>query len=351
MATLHVTNGDSAAEGLRQAQLGGNVLPWRDVLHDGPVPSTSSWAEFRATRARFLASRGAGTVEELEQSFRDRDDCLDQLSADDDVVLWFEPDLYDQLQLCEILARLAERDAASRPQASIAPADRLLGPLDAAGFSPLYANRRALSEGDIALGAAVWKEITCPDPASITKVSTAVAESQSGTRYAANPALTLPHLAPALTRWLEQLPSFENGLNRSEHQISAVLSSGPCSLRDCYMRSHHDVEEWIWLGDWSFAWYVQQMSEVAHPLVVFADGSRITTESLEPFRNTFGSRQVQLTDLGGDVLAGKADAVDVNGIDRWFGGAHLRTVDHWRWDAQTKLAVSRRSERRHQPRE
>src|SRR6478672_6102481 len=36
---LHVTNGESAGNTLRQTALGGAVLPWQDVLHEGPVPA------------------------------------------------------------------------------------------------------------------------------------------------------------------------------------------------------------------------------------------------------------------------------------------------------------------------
>ena len=36
---LHITNGESAANTLRQTALGGAVLPWQDVLHEGPVPA------------------------------------------------------------------------------------------------------------------------------------------------------------------------------------------------------------------------------------------------------------------------------------------------------------------------
>jgi hypothetical protein len=35
---LHVTNGDSAGSTLRQTALGGTLLPWQDVLNEGPVP-------------------------------------------------------------------------------------------------------------------------------------------------------------------------------------------------------------------------------------------------------------------------------------------------------------------------
>ena len=39
-----------------------------------------------------------------------------------------------------------------------------------------------------------------------------------------------------------------------------------------------------------------------------------------------------VTEAGREVLAGEADRVELLGIDRWLGGAHLCTDDHWRWD-------------------
>src|SRR5262249_33887726 len=38
-ARLHVTNGESAGNTLRQTALGGAVLSWQDALHEGPVPA------------------------------------------------------------------------------------------------------------------------------------------------------------------------------------------------------------------------------------------------------------------------------------------------------------------------
>src|SRR6188508_170387 len=38
---LHVTNGESAANTLRQTGIGGAVLPWQDALHEGPAPAGS----------------------------------------------------------------------------------------------------------------------------------------------------------------------------------------------------------------------------------------------------------------------------------------------------------------------
>jgi len=42
---------------------------------------------------------------------------------------------------------------------------------------------------------------------------------------------------------------------------------------------------------------------------------------------------VRLTDTGARVLAGQADQVALNGIDRWIGGVHLHGLHApWRWD-------------------
>jgi hypothetical protein len=51
---------------------------------------------------------------------------------------------------------------------------------------------------------------------------------------------------------------------------------------------------------------------------------------------------VHLTGTGARVLAGQADQIALNGIDRWIGGVHLqgRHVP-WRWDDGTETIVDR----------
>ena len=56
-----------------------------------------------------------------------------------------------------------------------------------------------------------------------------------------------------------------------------------------------------------------------------------------PVDRTTGLR---LTDTGARVLAGDADQVMLNGIDRWIGGVHLRGRHvQWRWDDGTEAIV------------
>src|ERR1041385_2361391 len=96
---LHITNGDSVVGTFRQVRFPGVYLPWRDVLHDGPVPQTETLSELSDVRAQALAAFGWGSYDKLRAEFAARDQALENFRKHEEVVLWFEHDLYDQLQL------------------------------------------------------------------------------------------------------------------------------------------------------------------------------------------------------------------------------------------------------------
>src|SRR5439155_25032121 len=65
------------------------------------------------TRARFLAACGWGRQQALLSLLERRDRQLVEALRDDrQVVLWFEHDLYDQLQLVDVLALAHTKEAA-----------------------------------------------------------------------------------------------------------------------------------------------------------------------------------------------------------------------------------------------
>ena len=81
---LHVTKGDYAADQIRATGIGGDVLPWRDVLHEGPVPAGLPLRELSAVRAAWLAGAGVAPADVAEE-FAARDGALE--GAHDEVVL------------------------------------------------------------------------------------------------------------------------------------------------------------------------------------------------------------------------------------------------------------------------
>ncbi len=340
MLTLHVTNGDHAAQGLARSGLPGDVLAWRDVLHDGAVPPDDDREAFWQVRAQFIAASGWATEQAAFEDFAARDTRLDRLTAADTIVLWFEPDLYDQLQLIQVLSRMQQRPHGERPRLFIAPADVMLGPLEPAQFTPLFDARRAIVDEDLTWGRAAWRAFTSTTPDGLVALVAQLDREFTSRRYDADDTIRMPHLSAALRRMLEEYPDTPSGLSRSERQICESLAAGETTLSKLYP-AHQAREEWVWLGDSSFAWYVQRLSDCAEPLVTHPDGTRVESPAGGSESTAFWQRTVALTPFGRDVLQGRADAVRANGIDRWIGGAHLMTARHWRWDAERQRTVSR----------
>jgi hypothetical protein len=294
---LHVTNGTSVS--LPESGLGGEVLVWIDVLHEGPVPAGLDEAELARVRGRFLDSiwpHETSFIEELQQ----RDTVLER---SEEVVLWFEHDLFDQLQLIQILDTLGSRNTAP----SLICIDRYLGCLTGAELAALWPERRAVTAAQLDLASAAWQAFRSPDPmaiAALLRQDTAA----------------LPFLAGALERHLQQFPAIGNGLSRTEQQILEAVDAGHRDFHSLFP-AEQAREERIFMGDCTLKGYVDRMIACRYPLLAEDGGYRLTA-------------------AGREVLAGRADHVKLSGVDRWLGGVHLRGGEAlWRWDERARRLV------------
>lgn len=315
---------------MREAGIAGEILPWRDVLHDGPVPRDLSLAELSSVRASYLASAGAGEFSELAQDFVARDTTLERFAEFERLVLWFEWDLYDQLQLIQILDTIGHRTA-SLEAAKLPPIEHVsfagyLGSLPVERFPALYAERSPVTPEMLSLGQAAWRAFTAPDPTEIVELLAA------GTA-------DLQFLEGALFRCLEELPSKRNGLSRAEQQLLEGLAAGNSRFAEAFQYAA-DREERIYCGGSSAASYLERLSRGAGPLVVYPWGERVFAPRTEPQTRDFYDAELVLTDAGREVLAGKQDWIKLGGTDRWLGGVHLDGRNaRWRWDGESRRVI------------
>jgi hypothetical protein len=285
---LHVTNGD-VARALIEREVDGHVLAWQDALHEGPVPGDLGAAELRRTRARFISDSGWAAYEETLAMLMTRDRAV---GAAAHLVLWFEHDLYDQLQLLQILALAGGNGRAIE----LVQHDRFLGAMQPGEPGELFSRRALVSTEQLALAGRAWKAFTAPDPMEVQAV---VDDEPSA----------LPFLAAALRRHLQQFPGLADGLGRTERQIVEAVAAG-ISSRDAVFAAVAAREEAPFMGDVVFRGYLERLA----PLVGRGDA-------------------LALTAAGAAVLAGEADALDVLRGERWLGGARLNgRGSGWRWD-------------------
>jgi hypothetical protein len=316
---LHVTNGD--ATDIPGTGLAERVVYWRDVLHEGPVPAVPP-AELRAIWARFLAGddRYGGGVEKIASDLAERDRALDA-NKDGEYVLWFEADLYDQLQIIQILARLAELRVPAERVTLISIGEHPgiarfggLGELRADQLRELPRTNAAarLTTAALDLATRAWAAFRADTPAGLAAI---VAARSAELRF----------LGEAFDRLSREYPSTRDGLSLTERRLLAAVAGGATDAGEAFVRGA-GRETRPYLGDsWAFA-IIGRLASARVPLLA-AD---------PPVE---GHTPVALTETGARVLAGEADHAALNGVDRWIGGVHLLGAPAWRWDEGKEAIV------------
>jgi hypothetical protein len=314
LAMLHITDGESVAGTLRQSAVPGEVRIFGDLMYEGPAPAGLSDAEWWDRRAQFLSQNFVLTPAEAGHGVRAFQDSLHAISNSDETVLWMDHRLSDQLILIMLLERFSRHRA--RSSLSLICIGRFpgmenfvgLGQLTGEQLASLADTRSPVSDAEFALASTAWNAFTSPMP---TDIELLIARDTTA----------LPFLAPALRRHLEQFPSVENGLTRTETQALSVLrDQGPLPALRLFF-AVQKMEDPLFMGDLSFFAILKELASAQFPLLRMESNAGVVT----------------LTEVGRRVLDLQDDHVKLNGIERWLGGVHLTsTPTVWRWDSARK---------------
>jgi hypothetical protein len=263
------------------------------------VPAGLSLEETSGVRARYLAERGYGSPIKLIHDFARRDAELRRATDADEVVLWFEHDLYDQLQLLQALTALEDLNLEAG-RVSVVQSDQYLANMTVDEIVSLFPKRRTATPAVFKSARRTWLRFTSAAPAEL---------------YAAagEDAIGLPFLRAALQRLCEEYPWKRDGLSRSQRQALSAVAQGPGRSEELFARAQAR-EEAYFLGERVFEKLLEDLATGAGALVEEEEGKLVPTA------------------LGRRVLAGDADWLDEHSIDRWIGGVHLRGEQVTRWD-------------------
>jgi len=323
-STLVVTNGDSVANLLKEAGKAAEILPWRDVLHAGPVPMTATLEELSAIRAAALETLDLARGPQVRTGFADRDAVVGAHQRFDRIELWFEHDLYDQLQLLQILDYFAGQDVPGG-KLTLVQADTYLTdyrPDEILGLEP---HARPVTTQELETGAAIWEAFRQTTPEAFAA-------------HLDRPVAPLAHMRPAVLRMLEELPDANSGLSRTERQMLRALAEGADTAGRLFpaATSYDDPK---FMGDHPFWRILEDLAFADEPLVSGLKERFDIGWELADMKHYF-AMPLALTAVGRDVLAGKTDHAGVNRIDMWLGGTHVTNGNLWRWDPDTESLKS-----------
>jgi hypothetical protein len=243
----------------------------------------------------------------------------------EELILWFEHDLFDQVNLIQLLSWIREHLPPTKPASLICigsfpgRADfKGLGELTPDELASLLETRQPIGDQQYEVARRAWAAFRAPTPEALD------ACRQDDTS-------ALPYLADAFTRFLQEYPWTRDGLGRSERRLLELASGDGMELGKAFPRMHQG-EQVYYITDSSVATLAETLSRTSPPL--------LTLDAARPAEGHVLRGRVALTDTGRSVLAGQLDRVAACGIDRWFGGVHLQGGGPlWRWNDERQRVV------------
>jgi len=317
---VHVCNGDSTADSLSLADLPGEIRVWADALDQGPVLPVSDPDHWKL-RGEFWKSRGAPDGEAKLAGY---DRGFDEAAGAEELILWFEHDLFDQLALVRLLARLARRGLPA--QLTIVSIDRHpeipsflgLGQLKPEQLAELWPRRTTLSRDAIEEAIAAWIAVTAADPRALP--------------FLAKRIKAMPFLAGAIERQLEEFPDPTSGMSRTERQILAAVARGEATA-GALSKATQAIDPRYPITDQLMFWTLHGLGRCG--FITGAPEGAPTAAAIQAIN-------VSVTPRGREALAGAIDRVHECGIDDWRGGVHLSGKGPvWRWDGAQRKLVER----------
>jgi hypothetical protein len=311
---LHVANGTCTTQVIAAAGIPGALSIWADPLYEGPVPGGLTDAELLDVRRRFLEGPALDPVNDMRQWRA----VIENHESYGELILWFEHDLFDQLNLIQVLAWIRGHVPATKKSSLVCigsfpgrPNFMGLGQLNPDELASLLETRQPLGDPQYALAERAWRAFREPTPEALD-------------RLRRDDTSALPYLADAVSRFLQEYPWTRDGLSRTERHLLELTDGDGISLMEAFSRMS-EGEQVYYITDGSLASMAVSLSHSSPPLLT------LDVASGEPRIVLKGS--IALTHDGRSILAGQTDRVATCGIDRWLGGVHLHSGNTiWRWD-------------------
>ena len=289
---LHITNGDSFTQKLKDLNLEGDIITWREMLCEGKTLSTVGSESFWKTRFEFLNKNykvsKSWFVEKTLKEYRS----LCNHKQQDQIVLWFEYDLFCQINMLAVISWL--KTHRRHAEISLACSGKVEGEgrylglceLNDEQLHRLYDQRISLSQDDIEYADYVWQLYCSDNPMRLENLG------DFGNYQ-------FEYLDDAVQAHLQRFPSIRNGLNQMENSILQMANQNEIGGKRQFIGTLLKEENPYGYGD-------TQISRMLG--------------RLRPLFTSFNP--VKLTKKGQDVLDGKTNYYALlRDSDTYLGGA------------------------------
>jgi hypothetical protein len=304
---INIHNGDAMAIAAKRAGLPGEHIAFREALVAGPIPPAGEWL---AVRARFLSNGTGEDVLRVSNGLFELDQALNSAAeSGDEIVLWFEHDLFCLVNFLYLLQRFRDRNL------SHVWCSGFLSERDVDELTRLSGSRAPVTPAMYDIAARAWGAYASPDPRMLNDVITS-----AGNEFA--------FLREGLRLHASRFPSVRNGLGSVESRILKLIAAGAVDFKVLFPQ-FDETGPRFGFGDTQIVDALRMLARRAVPLINLSEGKDKTT---------FG-----ITPAGENIMNGTVDDLTVNDPDFWLGGVHVTKENIWRWDEARGEIIPNRS--------
>ena len=216
---LHILNGDSTASTLKHTTIEGDIIVWREMLCEGLICKEVGSDEFWLKRYAFFKNEvGIDKLEYYDKIIKEIVKLKD-ISYYEEVVLWFEYDLFCQVNLMALCTYLLENYRKSVTYYLVCTGKekgkeqlQTLSDYDAESYLKLLEKRVKLSRSKLLFAKQCWEIYVENNPEKLNTFNFS--------KYS-----TFPYFQKAINQHLERFPK-ANGLNQIQQKILEVIDTG-----------------------------------------------------------------------------------------------------------------------------
>ena len=135
----------------------GDVLVWREIYTEGPVPGNLSDEDFREIRAGYLSSIVKLAYDGVLQGTNARYDMLTDAGKYGEVILWFDACMFDQTIMVHLIDQCARQEWTATGLSLICIEFAGLGELNPEQLASVMETRHELTPNEVDLASRGWR--------------------------------------------------------------------------------------------------------------------------------------------------------------------------------------------------
>lgn len=213
---LHISNGDDLSKQISNLHIPGEVITWREMLCEGPASMDVGDEQFVLLRRTFLRDKYKVSEEKYQQEFLEELVKLSTINNYNEIVLWFEFDLFSHMNMLALITFLLQNK--KNGPFSLVCSRKLKGEKEMVPLSQLsekhlrahYKQRILLNDEDIQTAQLIWELYCSKNPKKLTS------EIKKSTNF--------EYLSSSIRAHIERFPNVNTGLNTLEVNVLKLIS-------------------------------------------------------------------------------------------------------------------------------